>query len=162
MPFQRLTYTFTTPLAAPRAPAYRWATDYRPTDFRLAGFSGTRTVEHLAKNLVLLTDSFDSDPFDAQPGARTVKVKLVHLYPDRWAWTATHLSGPVQHSQFLYHLTPRGPQGSVLHFTGSQVERVPRPPSPRALERRTRELRHEDSQLWVRLSAALAKDLSSG
>jgi len=158
MALQRLTYHFTTKLAAPRPEAYRWATDYRPTDFRLSGLKATRKVEHIARHLILLTDSFDVDPFDSRPGARTVKVKLVHLYPDRWAWTSTHVSGPAQYSQFLYELTPRGPGASTLHFTGSQVERVDGRSSPTSIAQRTRELKREDSQLWARLSAALAKE----
>jgi hypothetical protein len=160
MPFQRLTYRFTAALSAPRPRAYRWATDFQPTDFQLSGLKATRKVEHLTENLILLTDSFDEDPFDPRGGARTVKRKLVHLYPDRWTWTSTHVAGPALHSQFLYELTPRGRAGSTLHFTGSQVERVDRVPSRPAIARRTRELKHEDSQLWVRLSDALAKDLT--
>jgi hypothetical protein len=158
MPLQRVTYHFTTKLAAPRPKAYRWATDYRPTDFRLGGLQATRKVERLAENLILLTDSFDEDPFDSRAGARTVKVKLVHLYPDRWAWTSTHVSGPAQYSQFLYELTPRGSRASTLHFTGNQVERVTARPSRASIAQRARELRREDSQLWVRLAAALAKE----
>jgi hypothetical protein len=159
MPLQRVTYHFTTDLPAPRPRAYRWATDYRSTDFRLSGLKARRKVERLAENLILLTDSFDVDPFDSRRGARTVKVKLVHLYPDRWAWTSTHVSGPALYSQFLYELTPRGPAASTLHFTGSQVERVDRAPTKSALARRARELRREDSQLWARLSAEFAKEL---
>jgi hypothetical protein len=158
MPLQRLTYHFTTKLPVPRPKAYRWATDYRATDFRLSGLKATRKVEHLAKDLILLTDSFDADPFDSRPGARTLKVKLVHLYPDCWAWTSTHVSGPAQYSQFLYELTPRGPGACTLHFTGSQVERAEGRPSRASVAQRTGELKREDSQLWVRLSAALAKE----
>jgi hypothetical protein len=158
MPLQRLTYRFSTKLSVSRAHAFQWATDYRPTDLRLAGFRGTRRVEHLSKNLVLLTDSFDSDPFDSRPGARTVKVKLVHLYPDRWAWTATHIAGPVQYSQFLYELFTRSSSTCTLHFTGSQVEEVARRPSQKSLAARTRVLKREDSELWRRFSSALAKD----
>jgi len=157
---QRLTYRFTTKLSAPRPSAYRWATDYRSTDFRLSGLKASRKVERLAKDLVLLTDSFDSDPFDSRPGARTVKVKLVHLYPDRWSWTSTHLAGPARFSQFLYELTPRGSAACTLHFTGSQVETVEHPPSRSSIVARARELKREDSQLWDHLSAALAKDLA--
>ena len=161
MPLQRLTYRFTTKLAAPRAIAYRWATDYESSDFQLGGLKGRRKVERLAPNLILLTDSLDEDPFDSRHSAGTVKVKLVHLYPDRWGWTSTHVSGPAQYSQFLYELKPRGSRGCSLLFTGSQVERVSRTPTKASLERRTRELRHEDSQLWVRLSASLSKDLAA-
>jgi hypothetical protein len=160
MPFQRLTYRFATKLAGSRPQAYRWATDYRPNDFELSGLPATRKVERLAENLVLLTDTFAADPFDARKGARTVKVKLVHLFPDRRMWISTHVAGPARYSQFLYQLTPRGPSPCTLHFTGSQVERVARLPTRASLARRTRELRREDSQLWVRLSAAFAKEHS--
>jgi hypothetical protein len=160
MRFQRLTYHFTTKLAAPRARAYRWATDYRSSDFELSGLKATRKVERLTEDLILLTDSFDEDPFDPRQGARTVKVKLVHLFPDRWMWTSTHVSGPAQYSQFLYELSPRGPAACVLHFTGNQVEPVDRRSTRSSITRRTRELKFEDSQLWARLSAALAKEPS--
>lgn len=158
MPYQRLTYRFSAKLAAPRPRAYGWATDYRSDDFELSGLPATRRVEKLTEDLVLLTDTFDDDPFDARTGVRTVKVKLVHLFPDRWMWTSTHVAGPAQYSQFLYQLTSRGNSGCTLHFTGSQVERVNRRPSRASLAHRTQELRHADSQLWVRLAAALAKE----
>jgi hypothetical protein len=156
MALQRVTYHFTTKLPVSRARAYRWETDYEPHDLQLAGLRAHRKVEHLTEDLILLTDSFDSDPFSSHPGTRSVKKKLVHLYPDRWSWTSTHVSGPAVHSQFLYQLSSRGPKGSALHFTGSQVESVDRLPTRASLARRARELRHEDSQLWVRFAAVLA------
>jgi hypothetical protein len=160
MPLARLSYQFSTRLAASRPQAYRWATDYRSSDYELSGLKASRKVERLADDLVLLTDSFDEDPFDNRPGSATVKVKLVHLFPDRWAWTATHVAGPAKYSQFLYELTPRGPAASTLHFTGNQVESVNRRPTPSWVNRRAAELRREDSQLWARLSTALAKELA--
>jgi hypothetical protein len=158
MPIQRLTYRFTTKLPVSRARAYRWATDYRPDDLKRAGIRASRRVETLTKDLILLTDSFDSDPFSSRRGARSVKKKLVHLYPDQWAWSSTHVSGPALHSQFLYRLTPRGATACTLHFTGSQVEHVTRGPTPASIQRRARELRREDSQLWGRFSAEILKD----
>jgi hypothetical protein len=155
MPLQRLTYRFTTKLPVSRARAYRWATDYHPSDLKLAGIRATRKIERLTEGLVLLTDSFDADPFTSQRGARTVKKKLIHLYPDRWAWTSTHVSGPARHSQFLYELEPRGPSACVLHFTGSQVEEVTDPPTRASVTRRARTLQREDSKLWARFAAAL-------
>jgi hypothetical protein len=160
MPLQRLTYRFLTKLPVSRPRAYRWATDYRPTDLQLAGLKARRNVELLTTDLILLTDTFDSDPFSSRPGARTVKRKLVHLYPDRWAWTSTHISGPAKFSQFLYQLTPRGPAACTLEFTGSQVEQADRAPTPSSLKRRTGELQREDSRLWVRFAAVLAEDSS--
>ncbi len=158
MPLQRLTYRFTTQPPVPRDYAYRWATDYRSNDLSRVGLKATRNVERLTEDLILLTDSFAEDPFNSRPGARTVKKKLVHLFPDRWSWTSTHLSGPARFSQFLYHLSPRGTSASLLHFTGSQVEQAARSPTPSSLRRRTRELKQEDSRLWRRFADVLAKD----
>jgi hypothetical protein len=158
MALQRVTYHFTTKLPVSRARAYRWATDYRPDDLQLGGLKARRRVEPLTTNLILLADSFASDPFSSRPGSRSAKRKLVHLYPDRWAWTATHISGPARHSQFLYELTPRGPRACMLHFTGSQVESVDRPPTRASLAQRARELKREDSQLWARFSEVLSHE----
>ena len=158
MPLQRLTYRFQTRLPVSRRRAYRWATDYQATDLQLGGLSATRRVERLTADLILLTDTFAADPFSARRGARTVKTKLVHLYPDDWAWTSTHVSGPAKYSQFLYKLGPLGPSGCTLEFTGSQVEQVDRDPTPSSLERRARELKREDSRLWDRFAAVLAQD----
>ncbi|MGA8303855.1 MAG: hypothetical protein WA691_10180 [Thermoplasmata archaeon] len=160
MPFQRLTYHFATELAASRPHAYRWATDYRSNDFDLSDVKGRRKVEKLTDDLILLTDSFDDDPFDSRQGARTVKVKLVHLFPDRWMWTSTHVAGPAKYSQFLYQLTARGPTASTLHFTGNQVELLKGRPNRTSIQRRAQELKREDSHLWAQFSAALARELS--
>lgn len=89
------------------------------------------------------------------------KVKLVHLLPDRHAWTNTHLSGPARYSQFLYELHPGGRNGCRLHFTGLQVERVARPATAREVTRRARELAREDSRAWRRLAAAMAREVRS-
>jgi len=158
MPLRRVTYRFTTRLPVSRSRAYQWATDYQADDLQLAGLKARRRVERLTTNLILLADTFAADPFSSRPGSRSVKRKLVHLYPDQWAWTSTHISGPALHSQFLYQLTPRGPRACLLHFTGSQVEPVDRPPTPASLARRARDLKREDALLWARFSAALAQE----
>ncbi len=162
MPTQRVRYEFTVDLPASRAAAYRWATDFRPSDFKMMELGGRRAVRSLAPGLVLLTDSFVRDPFNVQRGRRTVKTKLVHLDPTRWRWTSTHLSGPAKHSQFFYEIQPRGANRSTLRFTGIQVERVSRAPGRAALSRRARALRTEDSQLWKRLAEGMRADLSAG
>jgi len=157
MPLQRVSYQFRVRLPVGRRAAYEWATDYRSDDFEIMGFRGGRNVEHLADGLVLLTDSFEDDPFDAKAGSRTTKVKLVHLFPERWAWTATHVSGPARFSQFLYQLTPNGAHASTLEFRGNQVEQVGAPLTASRLRARAQELRREDSELWRRLSRELGK-----
>jgi len=158
MPYRCLSYRFQTKLPVGRPQAFRWATDYRSTDLQLGGINATRKVERLTTNLLLLTDSFGADPFSARRGARTVKKKLVHLYPAEWAWTSTHVSGPALYSQFLYKLNSRGPTACTLDFGGSQVERVVHMPSLSSLRRRALQLKREDSRLWARFAATLAQD----
>jgi hypothetical protein len=160
VPLQRVPYSFTIRLPATRDRAFRWATDYRSGDLSLMGFEGRRKVENLTKNLILLTDSFDSDPFGVTPGGRVTKVKLVHLLPERRAWTSTHVVGPTRYSQFLYELVPEGRQSCRLHYTGFQVERAPRTAAGRSIAQRARELRFEDYRAWRRLAADLRRDLA--
>ncbi len=159
MPYQRVSYRFRTALGAPPRAAYRWATDYRPNDFDRSGLTGRREVEWLTDDLVLLTDSFGADPFDARPGARTKKVKLVHLFPQELRWEATHLAGPARYSRFEYALSRRGARGSTLEFRGHQVEEVPRPPTPASVRARAAVLRRADAELWRHHARALADDL---
>jgi hypothetical protein len=157
MPLQRISYRFTIRLPVGRRAAFDWATDYRDDDFGIMGFCGGRKVDRLDHDLILLTDSFDSDPFDKNAGSRTTKVKLVHLFPERFSWTATHVEGPARFSQFLYQLRPNGANACTLEFRGNQVEPVRRKPTASARRRRAQELRREDSQLWHRLSKGLGK-----
>jgi hypothetical protein len=153
MPLKRTPYRFSVKLPASRERAFRWATDYRPTDLDLMGEHGRRKVERLAKNTLLLTDVFET------PRGRVTKVKLVHLLPDRYVWTSTHLSGPARYSQFLYELLPGGRNGCRIYFTGLQVEHVARPATGRAVTRRAKELAREDSRAWRRLAAAMAREV---
>lgn len=155
MPWQRTTYGFTIRLPAGRGRAFRWATDYQPDDLHLMGISARRKVRTLAKDTILLTDTFVSDPFVRRPRVRAVKVKLVHRYPRRWMWTATHLSGPARNSQFIYELAPAGVHACRLRFTGVQVEHVTHPVTSESMARRARELALEDSGAWRRLAKAL-------
>jgi hypothetical protein len=153
MPLQRTPYEFSVRLPAPRDRAFRWATDYAPGDLALMGEHGRRKVERLAPNLLLLTDSI------VTPRGRVIKVKLVHLLPERWSWTNTHLSGPARHSQFLYELVPAGRGRCRLRFTGLQVERVARSATSAGVARRAQELVREDSAAWRRLAAAMRRDV---
>jgi hypothetical protein len=158
MPLQKITYRFTVRLPVSADRAYRWATNYQADDFSLMGFRGRRKVRVLAKDSVLLTDTFDSDPFGVAPGGRVVKDKLVHFLPQHRAWTSTHVSGETIYSQFLYEIVPIGRARSRIRYTGMQVERVSRRSAPSSLAKRAKDLARIDSQLWRRLAVAMAKD----
>ncbi|MCI4339255.1 MAG: hypothetical protein L3J68_02860 [Thermoplasmata archaeon] len=159
MPLQRVDYAFTARLPAPRSAAFRWATDYQPGDLALMGFDARRRVEWLTRDTVLLTDTFASDPFAIAPGGRVTKVKLVHLFPQRWSWTSTHITGPTKYSQFLYELVPAGRNACRLRYTGVQVEQKPRAGRGPSIAQRARDLTREDSQGWRHLAAAIGREL---
>ncbi|MGD0250755.1 MAG: hypothetical protein ABSB97_07740 [Thermoplasmata archaeon] len=152
MPLHKTEYQFRVTLPASRERAFRWATDYRPTDLSLMGEEGRRHVEHLAENTILLTDIFRT------ARGPVTKVKLVHLLPDQFAWTNTHLAGPSRHSQFLYELLPTGRNRCQLRFTGLQVDHPARRPTASFVAGRARELVREDSATWRRLAAAMGRD----
>ena len=158
MPLERIVYEFTVELPAPRPFAFAWATNFDSKDFERMHLRAGRAVERLADDLILLTDTFDADPFDPRPGGRTTKVKLVHLDRTSWSWTSTHVAGPAKYSQFLYDLTARGRARSRLRFRGAQVEASPRPLSAAEHRRRVRQLTAQDSRLWRHLAAQMGRD----
>jgi hypothetical protein len=153
MPLVSVPFRFSILLPARPEVAYRWATDYRPDDPALMGVEGTRRIDRLARDVILLTDTVLSGR------RRVTKARLVHLIPNRWMWTNTHLAGPLRHSQFLYELRPAGRGRSRLLFSGLQVESARRAPSPAARAARARALAREDARTWHRLARAMARDV---
>ncbi|MGC4115132.1 MAG: hypothetical protein QM765_11095 [Myxococcales bacterium] len=149
MPLISLHFTFTQRFRLPAREVYAWATDFSQDDPDVMGLSGSRRVEHLAPDTVLLTDRFGPQ------GKRVTKKKLVRLYPERMSWTNTHLAGPNRHSQFLYELVSDGPRACHLVFTGSQVNYPAKAPSAKELKAMVDQVREDDAALWKRLAAAL-------
>ena len=135
--------------------AYRWCTDYRPDDWRRMGKKGTRRIERLNEDTLILTDTVAGES-----GAVT-KRRLVRLNEDRLAWTNTHLAGPNRHSQFWYQIVAVGKGRSRLDFTGLQVNYGERP-SASKVSAMAKELKKGDSKMWVLLSHEMSKDLRSG
>jgi len=107
-----------------------------------------RKIIHLANGAVILQDSFNNV-------AETIeKQKLVHIYPDQYTWTSTHLTGPNKHSQFLYQITPQDKDVSVITFTALHLEYDENIDTKLLAER----LCKEDAYAWKLLAAAMAKD----
>jgi hypothetical protein len=155
MPVVSVRYRFSARLPAPPPAAYRWATDFRGDDLVASG-RGARKVTWLAPDAVLLTD------VPPKGRRREAKTRLVRLYPDRRSWTNTHVSGPYRHSQFLYEIVPAGRRASRLEFTGLQLVRFARTPTPGAVAAMGRTLAREDASLWRVLVRAMARDLGAG
>lgn len=147
-------YGFRQRLRVPARAAYRWCTDFGPDDGPLFSHPTQRTVERIAEDAVILTDTTRPD------GRRRRIRRLVRMNPALMAWTNTHLDGPYRHSQFWYRIVPDGPRRCHLEFEGLKLESEPTPLSASEAARRARANRASDAGEWRRfLAPALESDL---
>ena len=116
MPLTSVVYKYHLHLNATPAAALAWATDYQPDDFKLLGRKGSRKVDRIDDDTMILTDTAIADD-----GTRSRSKKLIKIYRDRLLWTSTILDGPMRHTQSLYEITADGAKGSRLTFTGHRV-----------------------------------------
>ena len=147
-----LRYGFSQSFGVSAGAAYRWCTDYQPDDWARMGENGTREIEWLNQDTVILTDTV------VGAAGKITKQRLVRLHPERLAWTNTHLAGPNRHSQFWYQVTPVGQGNSRLDFTGLQINYGKAPPAAR-IAAMARQLALDDSKAWVLLAKEMKKDL---
>lgn len=156
MPVVSLSFRFRQPFRAPAKESYGWCTDFRASDSSFFLERGKRTVQRLAADAYVLTDT-------TYPGGRRRKIRrLVRLDPSELAWTNTHLDGPFRHSQYWYRVVPDGPRTSHLEFHGLRLARTSRSLSSSEVARRTKREQRTDADYWRRrLAPALARDLSS-
>jgi hypothetical protein len=116
--------------------------------------NAVRAVHHVSDDIILLNDTHTIG------GQTIVKQKLVCLYPDRLAWTSTHLTGPNTHSQYIYELVPRNDRQCRLNFTGLYLDQsIKEDTKKKKAERLSRELKNIDSENWKLLANAMEKDL---
>ena len=113
--------------------------------------SGKRKIRQLSSDTIILTDVFRTDRGSIS------KMKLVRLRPAELSWTSTHVGGPIKYSQFLYRITPDGPDKSHLDFVGLQLE--PREMTKKEALELARKIRQEDSGAWNNLAKAMEKEL---
>jgi hypothetical protein len=144
-------YRFSQPFDVSAQTAYEWCTDFRPDDLPRMGEEGTRKIERINEDTLILTDVIK--------GKRERKQRLVRLNPDRMSWTNTHLNGTNKHSQFWYEVVADGPQSSHLEFTGLQVN-YGRPPTVVRIAKKAEELAAIDSGAWLLLAREMRRDLS--
>jgi hypothetical protein len=153
MVYYTVHYRFSQSFPFPVEEAFAWASDYDPGDIRLMGKEGTREIERIDEDTLVLDDTIVN-------GNGTVrKRRLVRLFPELHALTNTRLSGPNRHSQFIYQFLAEGEKGSRLEFTGAQVNRAATRPSPADVAALAEVYATEDSGLWVNLAEAMKKDL---
>jgi hypothetical protein len=157
MPPFSIRYGFSQHFNVPAIDAYRLCTDYEPADLALMGENGERSVKRISEDAIILIDTMRN-----QDGRRTIKRKIVRLYPERLSWTSTHLTGPNKHSQFLYEIVSESKNSSHLDFTGLQVNYDEEKATPAKVAALAGKLRKEDSGAWKKLAAAMEKDLRRG
>src|SRR2546426_7234465 len=135
----------------PAEEAYKWCTDYDPSDIELAGDKGSRAVRRVNEDTLVLTDTYLTDK------GKVARKKLVRLYPETHSWTNTRISAEGRFSQFLYQIIPEA-GGSRLEFMGSRVIPGKKPPAPK-LARLTRKGAQEGVQTGRELGEARGKGL---
>ena len=147
-------YKFTQHFRVPAREAYKWCTDYRPDDLALMHENGSRNIQHLTQDTLILTEVI-------QMGRRrTKKVKLVKLNPAKLEWYNIQLKGPNKHSAFLYQVHSEGSSASRLNFTGLLVVYSKRKLPGSRIRRIASTERGYDSQAWILLAKAMERDLN--
>lgn len=146
-------YTFIQRFAVSAKKAFTWCTDYDPKDPELMHEAGvTRNILPITDGSLILKEIFPtaSGPVEKQ--------KLVKLYPDKFMWTNTHLTGPNKLSQFLYMISPTGHDSSMLTFTAHHIEYVEKMEKTEA-KLLASQLRTEDAAIWKLLAKAMAEEV---
>jgi hypothetical protein len=109
-------YQFTQRFTVSAQEAFDWCTNFDSHDNLLMGDNTAESqITQLAEGALMLKDSFRGI------AGRIEKQKLVHIYPDQYKWTSTHLTGPIKPSQFLYQITPQGKDATVLTFEALHI-----------------------------------------
>lgn len=154
MPMIALRYGFRQRFRASAEEAFRWCTDFRPSDGALFEDGRTRKVRHVADDTVLMTD------VPVRGSGRPRITRLVRVFPDEFAWTNTHLSGPFRYSQFWYRIERDGADRSHLEFRGLKLERRANRLAPAVVARLARAEGRADALTWrTQLGPALDADV---
>jgi hypothetical protein len=150
-------YCFSQRFPVPAREAYDWCTDYSAHDHALMGDEAAeRQIIRLAEDTVILTDIFHAEKGEVE------KQKLVHLYPDRLCWVATHLTEPNKYSQFIYEISAEGSGASRLDFTALHLEYEKEKLGSMDIKLLAEKLKKGDSEAWKLLASAMAKELNAG
>jgi hypothetical protein len=149
---QVIRYIFVQKFNVSAREAYEWCTNYGPSDMALMQKeNATRKVQRISRDSIILVDTF------VVASKPVVKQKLVCLYPDRFMWTSTHLTGPNKYSQFLYEITSETDEQSCLTFTALSLDYNLK--SDEEAERLARKLKMMDSKTWKFLAKHMEEDL---
>jgi len=145
-------YYFSQCFKVPALKAYKWCTNYDPQDNALMRINAKREIQHISKNIIILTDTYP----DKNKAIK--KQRLVCLYPNQLSWTNTHLTGPNKYSQYLYQIVPETQMTCRLERASLQVEYGRKRLNKKEIESLAEKLRNEDSAAWKLLAAEMEKD----
>jgi len=150
-----LDYRFEQPFRVSARDAFRWCTDFGPSDGAIFSKKTRRSVRWLGPDTAIMTDT-------TYPDGAPVRIRrLVRIDAARRAWTNTHLDGPFRFSQYWYRIEPRGARASSMEFVGHRVIWRRSRPGPAVVRRLSEAERDHDSSEWRNyLAPALERDLS--
>jgi len=146
-------YEFSQHFRVPAADAYRWATDYSPTDHALMGLKGKRKSTRVSHDTIMLDDTI----FSGGKGVR--KRKLVRTDPNRMTYYNFHLTGPTKHSLYFYQIVPDGEGESRLDYTAYEVTYPKKAPTQKQLADMAAVEAETWRREWGNLAKAMEKEL---
>lgn len=155
MPLASINYKFSQRFKVPVDEAFAWSIDYEPGpgDLKRMGAKGTRKVQRLTPDTVILEDTKVTDE------GRVTKTRLVRIYHERRSFVNTHIGGPTPHSQYLYEFFPEKGGGSRLDFTGLLLLPTSKRLPARQIAKLAQAERKADSDTWKSLAKAMESEL---
>ena len=146
-------YEFSQHFRVPAAEAFRWCTDYSPTDHALMGLKGHRKSTRLSHDTIMLDDTI----FSGGKGVR--KKKLIRTDPNRMTYYNFHLTGPTKHSLYFYQIVPDGEGESRLDYTAYEVTYPKKAPTKIQLAGMAAAEAVNWRREWGNLAKAMEKEL---
>ena len=148
-------YEFSQHFRVPAAEAFRWCTDYSPTDHALMGLKGKRKSTRISHDTIMLDDMIFSD------GRGVRKKKLIRTDPARLTYYNIHLTGPTKHSLYFYQIVPDGEGESRLDYTAYEVTYPNKAPTKKELAGMADAEGVSWRREWGNLAKAMEKELGA-
>ncbi len=148
-------YEFSQHFRVPPMDAFRWCTDYSPTDYALMGLKGKRKSTRVSHDTIMLDDTIFSE------GTGVRKKKLVRTDPERMTYYNIHLTGPTKHSLYFYQIVPDGEGESRLDYTAYEVTYPKKAPTQKQLADMAAVEAESWRRDWGNLAKAMEKEIGA-
>ena len=145
-------YKFSQRFRVPAKQAYKWCTNYQPTDLSLMNEEGQRKIRKVTEDTVILTETLNHN------GKRIRKIKLVKLNPRNMSWYNIQILGPNKNSAFIYQIVPEGKTRSKLTYNGFLVVYSKVEFTPSRIKKIANHEKRADANAWKLLARAMEKD----